>query len=178
VEVTGENHLASALEGRHVFEQFGAAIEDADAGWAAHLVPGKRQKIATYLLDVNGAVTRALGGVDEGSHAAFAGPLAEFGDRIDGPEGVGDMRHREQADIRRKPFVEAAQVKQSAVAVDGQKGKLGAHAFGKQLPRHDVAMVLHFGEQDLIAAADILLAPRRGNHVDAFGCAAGEDDFL
>ena len=72
----------------------------------------------------------------------------------------------------------AAQIEQADVAGDGQVSELRAGALGQQLPRHDVAVVLHLGEQDHVAGLDVLRAPGLRDEVDALGGAAREDDFV
>ena len=69
-------------------------------------------------------------------------------------------------------------IKQTGVTVDREKDELCAGALCQELPRHDVAVVLHLGEQDFVAALDELGAPRCGDEVDALGSTAGEDDFV
>ena len=51
-------------------------------------------------------------------------------------------------------------------------------ALREQLPRHDVAVVLGFGEQNDIAGFKILCAPRAGDEVDGFARPARPDDFI
>ena len=48
----------------------------------------------------------------------------------------------------------------------------------QQLPRHEVAVMLHFGEQDHVARAKKFSAPRLRDEIDALGRAAGEDDLV
>jgi len=64
------------------------------------------------------------------------------------------------------------------VADDGDIGDFGAGAPGEQLPGHQVAVMLQFGEQDNVAGVQVFRAPGGGDEVDAFGGAAGEDDFI
>ena len=79
---------------------------------------------------------------------------------------------------RREQFVETAQIQQAFVAGHRQIKQLRAGALGEQLPRDDVAVVLHLGEQDLIAGLEVLACPRLRDQIDAFGRAAGENDFV
>ena len=46
------------------------------------------------------------------------------------------------------------------------------------MPWHDVGVVLHDREDNLVALFDIGLAPGRGNEVDRLGDVAGEDDLF
>jgi len=40
-------------------------------------------------------------------------------------------------------------------------------ALGQQLPRHDITVVLHFGEQNLVTAPDVPGAPGLSDEVEA-----------
>ncbi len=50
-------------------------------------------------------------------------------------------------------------------------------ALGEELPRDDVGVVLHLGEHDPVAGADVGCAPRVGDEVDRLGRVANEDDL-
>ena len=67
---------------------------------------------------------------------------------------------------------------QRAVVRNGNEAQFRASAFGEELPRDEVAVVLHFGEQNHIACAEIANAPSVRNEVDGLGSSACEDDFL
>src|SRR5712691_1145438 len=70
------------------------------------------------------------------------------------------------------------QIELAPVAIDRQEDQLRPDALGQQLPRHDITMVLHLGEQNLVTAPDVPGAPGLGDEVDAFGRAAREYDFV
>jgi hypothetical protein len=48
-----------------------------------------------------------------------------------------------------KQIIQAAQIQQAVVAGDRHVGELGAGAFGQQLPGDDVAVMLHFRQQNV-----------------------------
>ena len=48
----------------------------------------------------------------------------------------------------------------------------------RQLPRHDVGVVLHFGDDNLIAFMQVGASERAGYQVDGLGGSSREDDFL
>ena len=62
--------------------------------------------------------------------------------------------------------------------------EIGAHfstaplALAVEVPGHDVGVVLHDREHDLVALADSHAAERAGDEVDRLGGVAGEDDLL
>lgn len=51
-------------------------------------------------------------------------------------------------------------------------------ALAQEVPGHDVGVVLHDREHDLVALLDVGLAPGRCHEVDGLGDIAGEDDFF
>ena len=116
---------------------------------------GKSEEIATDRLDIERPVAGALGGIHEGGNSMLAGARAQFPDRIDGAERVGDMGHGEQLDFFGQPFIETIQVQQPDVTGDREKNKLSARPLGQQLPRDNIAVVLHLGEQDFVAGLDV-----------------------
>src|SRR5258705_409530 len=52
-----------------------------------------------------------------------------------------------------------------------------ADALGQQLPRHDVAVVLHLSAEDDIASAQVGAPPGVGDEIDRLAGVAREDDF-
>ena len=53
-----------------------------------------------------------------------------------------------------------------------------AGSLRKELPRHEIAVMLHLGEQNHVAGAKKFSAPGLRHEIDAFGRAAGENDFV
>ena len=172
------NHLAAAVPRRRVLQNFLATVERANARGPANLVAAERVEVAADGLHVHGQVARALRAVHERRDAKLPRAGAEVGHGVERAEGVRDVDHREELHLGREQGIQLAQVEQAFVASDGDVAELRAGALGEHLPRHDVAVVLHLGEQDDVAGLDELPAPRVGDEVDAFGGAACEDDFL
>ena len=85
---------------------------------------------------------------------------------------VGDG---DQARAGAQQFFELVE-QQFAGVIDRRHPEDGAAAFAEHLPRHDVRVVFHVGDQDFIAGRQSL-AKRRGNQVDGLGRAAREHDF-
>ena len=111
--------------------------------------------------------------------AELAGAGAEFGDGIDRAEGVGNVGEGEQLDLAGSG-ISSSRVRSSKPVspVTGRNARAGAGPLGQQLPGNDVAVVLHFGEQDPVAGAEVLDAPGLSHQVDALGGAAGENDLV
>jgi len=87
------------------------------------------------------------------------------------------MYDRDESCARAEVLPEALHVEPPVVAyprdADSRSG-LGSH----HLPRHDVGVVLHLGQQDLVSCLEIGSPPACGDQVDALGAAANEDDLL
>ena len=139
---------------------------------------GENQKIGAELLDIERAMAGALSGIDQCGNAELARPRAQLGHWIDRAERVRNMRHCEQLDFFGQPLIQTVQIEQTDVPGDRKENQLRPGAFGQQLPRDDVAVVFHLGEQDFVARLDIFRAPGRGHQIDAFGSAARENDFI
>ena len=54
----------------------------------------------------------------------------------------------------------------------------GAGPLGQLIPGHEVRVVLHLGQQDFVAGADVGVAPAPRDQIDRMGRAGGEDDLL
>ncbi len=178
VVADAKNHLAAALVGRHGVEKLLAAIQNADAGGPANLVAGKGKEIAADGLDIHGTMASALRTVHDGDDAALAGASAKLGNGIEGAKGIGDMHHRENLHTARKERIELRQIEQAFIAIDGHVGDFCTSALGHKLPRHEIAVMFHFREENDVALLKIFHAPGAGHEVDAFGGAAREDDFV
>ena len=55
---------------------------------------------------------------------------------------------------------------------------MGAALVREHLPGHDVRVVLHLGDHDLVAGADVGAAPALRDQVDALGGATDEDELV
>ena len=68
--------------------------------------------------------------------------------------------------------------REGAVVVDVDPLQHRALALAQEMPGHDVGVVLHDREHDLVALADMGEAERGGDEVDRLGRRAGEDDLV
>ena len=67
---------------------------------------------------------------------------------------------------------------EDAVIVDRHPDQLGALPLADEMPRHDVGVVLHDRQHDLVALADVRHAEAIGDGVDRRGRVGGEDDLV
>ena len=68
--------------------------------------------------------------------------------------------------------------RERAVVVDVDPLEHRALALAMEMPGHDVGVVLHHGEHDLVAGADVLEPEARGDEIDRLRRRAGEDDLV
>ena len=118
----------------------------------------------------------ALRGVRQEERAVAvgrAGHLAQGVDRAQHVAHVGGA-HQPRAVGEERLVVFLLQV---ARVVHGYDLEHDALAVAQQLPGHDVAVVLHDGEDDLVALLEEGLAETGRHEVEALGGAAREDDF-
>jgi hypothetical protein len=78
------------------------------------------------------------------------------------------MRDRDQLGALGQQLLEFLDV-EGAVIVHRHPDQHRALALAQEMPRHDVGMVLHDGEHDLVALPDIGHAPAIGDRVDRLG---------
>ena len=92
------------------------------------------------------------------------------------PSAFETCAHRDQLRARREQLRKFVQ-QQLAAIVDRHDAQLRALLFAEHLPRHDVGVVLHGGDQHFIARADMRAAVGLRDQVDGLGGAAHKDDF-
>ena len=126
-------------------------------------------------LDVDRPVGSRLRGIEDDDRAALVRPGGQPVDRVDGPQRVGDVREREDLEAssvgQRVELVEL----QLALVIHGDCEELGAGASGDVLPGHEVGVVLHLGDEDDVARAEVVEPPRVGDEVDGGSDVPGED---
>ena len=114
------------------------------------------------------ACARRLAAVDQHRNAA----------RMRDPHDLLDRRHRAQRirhmgdgdELRAvgQALLEFLDVEHAEI-VDRHPDQLGALPFADEMPRHDVGMMLHDREHDLVALADVRHAEAIGDRVDRLG---------
>ena len=82
-----------------------------------------------------------------------------------------DLRARRRAASSNSSSIELAAI------VDGSDAQLRAFFLAEHLPRHDVGVVLHGGDEHFVAGADVRAAVGLRDQVDGLGGAADEDDL-
>ena len=172
------DHVAAALIRRHRFQQRGLAVEHADAGRAEHLVPGEGVEIAIERLHVD----RADAAPPARHRPAPERPCACASSMIcctgltvpSALETCVTATSFVRGPSRRCELVQH----QLAAIVDRHDLQHGARLLAQHLPRDDVGVVLHRGDQDLVAGPTVRRAIALRDQVDGLGRAADEDDLF
>ena len=165
------HHFAAALPRLHPFEQRGAAVEDADAHRAVHLVRRQGIKIAAKFLHVDGQVRRGLRAVEQHRYAARMRELRKATDGIDGADRVRHVRRGDEPGPRPDQLFQLLEP-QLAALIHLRDPKLHA----EPLPRHEVRVVLQRGHHDLVAGPRASEGLR--DQIHRLGDAAHEDDLV
>ena len=87
------------------------------------------------------------------------------------------MSEREQLHFIGEQLFQLFQ-RERAIVADRNEAKTRANPFRQNLPRHQIAVVLHFSEQDDITRSQESSAPRLGDEVNALRRPAREDDLI
>ena len=146
-------------------------------GRAVNLVAGEGVEIAADVLHVDIEMHRGLAAIDQHRDAARLAELHHVLHRHQGAEHVGHVGDRHHLGARRQKLLELVD-EEIALLVHRRPLDHRAMALAQEMPRHDVGMVLHDREHDLVAGLDALAPERIGDEVDRLGGVAGEDDLL
>ena len=110
--------------------------------------------------------------------------MGQLHDLLDGVHAAQDVGHVRQghelgaAVGGLEELLEVAEVVGLCLRVQPHEVQEQAVALGEQLPGHEVAVVLHHRQDDLVARPEVRGAPGVGHEVDGLGRAAREDDLL
>ena len=98
-------------------------------------------------------VRRGLGAVEQHRDAAFVRQADDLGRRRDRTERVGDMGHRDQPGARPQQRGVGVELELAGV-VDRHDLDREPELVAQQLPGHDVRVVLHVADDDLVAGLE------------------------
>ena len=171
------DHLAPAEHGIHRVEDLGLAVEPARRRRSEHLVPAEAQEIHIQLLHVDPMVRRELRGIHAHDRADRVGGLDQLLQRGDRAQRVRHARHRQDL---RALGQERSQVREIQLTVVRQRdvAERGPGDGRGHLPRHDVRVMLHLRDEDLVALVQELPSPALRHEVEGFGDAPREHDRL
>ena len=147
-----------------------------DAGGTKQLVTGEHVEVAVQASYVHLHVRDRLGSVQKDGYALG---VRQFNDAFgghDSAKSVGDVGDGHQLGAGAQHRLELVH-QQLAGLVDGDHSQYGPLFLAKDLPRNDVGVVFHVGDDNFIAGAYVLLAEGLGHQVDAFSGPPGVDNL-
>ena len=156
-------------------EELGLRVQAAARRRPQHLVAAEREEVAVQLGDGDTVVRDELRGVHRDDRAHRVGGLDQLAERRDRPQGVGHPGHRQDLG----PLVEqGAQFREVELPVVGERDVAEDRAghLRRELPGDDVRVVLHVGEEDLVAFLEELPPPPLRDEVQRLRRAASEHD--
>jgi hypothetical protein len=144
-------------------------------------VAGEADEVGAQRGDVHEPVRDRLGGVHQYQGPDRVCARRQVGDRVDGAEHVRLVRDRHDLGPLVDQLVSLVKV-EPPVRRHAEPAQLRAGPLAEHLPRHDVGVVFHLGDDDLIALPDPQrsaggVAERVGDQVDALGDVLGEHDL-
>ena len=87
------------------------------------------------------------------------------------------MGERDELRLEPEQHLEDVEAEDPVVG-DRDELEVAVALLDEELPRDEVGVVLHLGQDDRVAAVDVAPAPRVGDEVDRLGRVAGEDDLV
>ena len=171
------DHLAAGEHGRHGVEQVHLAPQHADAHGAHGLVRAKGKEVGSQIGHVDRHVRQRLRAVDDQIAAVLVHELAEVLDRILDAQDVGDLTHGQNLGLGThlgKNLLGGELAGLGGVEVD----ELGAGLAADLLPRDQVGVVLHDGDDDLVARFEHCGCKALGDQIERLARVAGEDDLV
>ena len=171
------DHVAAGEERGHGLEQLASRPERARAHRGEHLVPAERVEVGAECLDIHRHVRNGLGAVDQHQRPGRVGHVDHLADRVDRAQRVRHVGEGDELGLQPEEHLEDVEAEDPVVG-DRDELEIPVHFLDEELPRDEVGVVLHLGEDDLVAAADVLAPPRVGHEVDRLGGVAREDDLV
>ena len=169
------DHLSSSEERVHSLQDLPLSVEPARGGRPQHLVARDREEVHVHRADVDGRMRDQLGSVHEDDRAHR---VCRVGQLPDGRHGSEDVRHPGDGDDLRSIRQQRPQVREVERAVLGQwdEPQDRPGGLGRELPGHQVRMMLHDGQEDLVALMEELPAVPVGHQVGRLGGPPVEHD--
>ena len=171
------DHFAAGEHGRHGVEQVHLAPQHADAHGAHGLVRAKGKEIGAQIGHIDRHVRQRLRAVDDQIAAVLVHELAEILDRVLDAQHVRDLTHGQ--DLGLGTHLGQNLLGRELAGLGGvEVDELGAGFAADLLPRDQVGVVLHDGDDDLVARLEDRGRKALGDQVERLARVAGEDDLV
>ena len=152
-------------------------VERADAGGAIKLVAGNGIEIDVQRLHIHDLMHRALAAIGQHRHALGMGAGDDVLQRRHRAQHIGHMSDGDQLGLVRDGGVQRFDIERAVLAhIDPAQHR--ALALAQEMPGHDVGMMLHHRQHDLVARLDLRREIGIGDQIDRLGAALGEDDLV
>ncbi|AEW73302.1 hypothetical protein EcWSU1_01864 [Enterobacter ludwigii] len=176
-ETDGRDHRAAPFPRWHRLQNIFFHVQHANPGRPIELVPGEDVEIAVQRLDVDRVVHDRLRTINQHLRASLVGFLDNRCHRVLGSQHVRNLGHGHQPRTRIQQRVELLKL-EGAINIQWDHPQLRTDTLTEHLPRHDIGMVLHLGDDDVIPRVDLRVAPAVGNKVDPLGGTTHKHQFL
>ncbi len=143
---------------------------------ARRLVAAEGVEVAADRGDIDRQVGHGLGAVHQHQRTRLVGQAGHLDHGVDGAQRVGHVGEGDQLRLEPEEHLEHV-LTEHAVVGDRDELEVRVLLLGQDLPRDQVRVVLHLGEDDHVAPADVAPAPRVGDEVDRLGGVPGPDDL-
>ena len=172
------DHLAATEERRQGLEEVVTAPEHADARRAADLVTGERQHVAAQVGHRGRQLRDALRPVDHHHGADSVSHRRDLRDRVHRAQHVAHPGDRDDLGaLVDQPVSRSRLEVETTLVGDVEPAQGRARTLARELPRHDVRVVLHDGDHDLVTGTELRRQRVRGE-VERLGGVLREDDLF
>ena len=138
---------------------------------------GEGVKVALQRLHVHRMMHHRLRAVHQHFGAVLMGQRRQSGDGIFSSQHVRYLGNGQQAGTLVKQAGDRIQL-QRTVLVQRDHPQLRPDSGAQHLPRHDIGVMLHRADDDVVARADVGVSPAVRHEVNAFRGAANKHQFL
>ena len=170
------DHLSAPLIGRELLQQCFFAVKHAHAGGTVDFVCAEREKIAIQLLHIDRKMRHTLRAVHQEVGTGVVRHPRHLAYGIHRAEYVAHLAAAHQAGALIEQRGVGFEV-QTPLVVHRHDAQREAPPLACQLPGHNVGVVLHDGDNHLIALAQEGLRKRRCDEIEALGRPSRENNL-
>ena len=119
---------------------------------------------------------RCLSCINNDNCADFVGTSCHLLDRIHSTQRIGDIGDRNDSGILAQKF-QILVLNYLTAVIHWDHPHSAASLLSNDLPRHNIRMVFHFADQNLVTGFQTLTAVRTCNQIQSFGGSPDKDDL-
>src|SRR5262249_18525979 len=171
------DHVTTALLRRHRIKQRKLYVQDADPHRPIHLVTGEGVKVAAKFLDIDLAVRHSLSAINHHGDILPMSNLNDLANGIDRPQRIRDVSYSHDLCSGIDQLLEFIE-QQFAAIVNWRHSQACALLLTNYLPRDDIRMMLHGGDEDLVPSPNVSTPIGLGDQVDSLSRTTNKDDLF